>query len=34
MIAGGSNGSGLAKGYPVNQYNLDGLLIATFNSAN
>lgn len=33
MIAGGSNGAGLAKGRPVNQYNLDGLLLATFDSA-
>ena len=34
MISGGSNGIGLTKGYPVNQYDLNGILIASFDSAN
>lgn len=34
MIPGGSNGIGLSKGYKVNQYSLDGLFIASYDSAN
>lgn len=34
MIQGGSNGMGLSKGYEVNQYSLDGLFIASYDSAN
>ena len=34
MISGGSNGIGLSKGYKVNQYSLDGLFIASYDSAN
>ena len=34
MIPGGSNGVGLSKGYKVNQYDLNGLFIASYDSAN
>ena len=34
MIPGGSNGMGLSKGYKVNQYDLNGIFIATYDSAN
>ena len=34
MIPGGSNGMGLSKGLKVNQYDLNGLFIATYDSAN
>lgn len=34
MVSGGSNGVGLSKGYQVNQYDLNGLFIASYDSAN
>ena len=34
MIPGGSNGMGLSKGYKVNQYDLDGSFVASYDSAN
>lgn len=34
MVPGGSNGVGLSKGYKVNQYDLNGLFIASYDSAN
>lgn len=33
MIDGGSNGAGLAKGFPIEQYSLNGEFIATYPSA-
>lgn len=33
MIDGGSNGAGLAKGYEVIQYSLDGEYMAEYPSA-
>lgn len=33
MIPGGSNGAGQAKGFQVEQYNLDGQLLKIYNSA-